>query len=418
MRDMQSKPVRTVRRMSEWKGFLRRRTAPARDGGSQSGRFVGVADVFCSVGGLTLGVAEAITAQGDTPRFTFAADLDEAALAVYLANFPEATGIPRSMDELVRMDIRGVGATAKIVGGKRGIKIDSAVPGAFGSHGGVPDVLLAGPPCQGHSMLNNHTRYDDPRNRLYLTVPAMAIKLGIPNIIIENVPGVLRDKNNVAVTAEALFKKYKYKTSSGVLAAHRLGWPQTRRRFFLIASLWGQPLSVEEILDEAARSLKMQFRDRQLPSVMWAIENLPPARAGEESWMQEPPNLSQENRRRIDSLIRSGKRDMPLEDRPPSHSGGTTYMANYGRMHPEKPAPTLTTGYATPGRGRFIHPTEPRTLLPREAARIQGFPDWFSFAADGKRPPRADLNRWIGNAVPSILGFHAYMALPKRPRGR
>ena len=92
MRDMQSKPVRTVRRMSEWKGFLRRRTAPARDGGSQSGRFVGVADVFCSVGGLTLGVAEAIAAQGDTPRFTFAADLDEAALAVYLANFPEEIG--------------------------------------------------------------------------------------------------------------------------------------------------------------------------------------------------------------------------------------------------------------------------------------------------------------------------------------
>ena len=104
MRGMQSKTVRTVRRMSEWKSFLRRRRVPAREGGSQSGRFVGVADVFCSVGGLTLGVAEAIAAQGDSPRFTFAADLDEAALAVYLANFPEATGIPRSMDELVRID--------------------------------------------------------------------------------------------------------------------------------------------------------------------------------------------------------------------------------------------------------------------------------------------------------------------------
>jgi len=409
---------RSSRRMSEWKKFLQRRRVHALNRGTRVGRFVDVADVFCSVGGLTLGVTQAIAAQGDTPRFTFAADLDEAALAVYLENFPEATGIPRSMDELVRMDIRGNGAAAKIVGGKRGIKIDTDVSGKFGSNGAVPDVLLAGPPCQGHSMLNNHTRYDDPRNRLYLTVPAMAIKLGIPNIIIENVPGVLRDKNSVAVTAEALFKKYKYKTSSGVLAAHKLGWPQTRKRFFLIASLWGQPLSVEEILAEAALSLESEFGNRPLPSVMWAIENLPSARGPEESWMQEPPNLSAENRRRINSLIRSGRLDMPLEDRPPSHSSGTTYMANYGRMHPEKPAPTLTTGYATPGRGRFIHPTEPRTLLPREAARIQGFPDWFSFSVDGTRPPRADLNKWIGNAVPSILGFHAYMALPRGPRRR
>ena len=108
---------------------------------------------------------------------------------------------------------------------------------------------------------------------------------------------------------------------------------------------------------------------------------------------------------------------MPLEERPPSHSSGTTYMANYGRMDPDKPAPTLTTGYATPGRGRFIHPTKPRTLLPREAARIQGFPDWFSFQAGDEQPPRAALNTWLGNAVPSILGFVTVQALPlKRKR--
>ena len=94
-------------------------------------------------------------------------------------------------------------------------------------------------------------------------------------------------------------------------------------------------------------------------------------------------------------------------------------MANYGRMDPDKPAPTLTTGYATPGRGRFIHPTKPRTLLPREAARIQGFPDWFSFQAGDEQPPRASLNTWLGNAVPSILGFVAVAALPPmRPRTR
>lgn len=414
------------RTMDEWQKFLASRERIDRPPLNNRPRTVTVADVFCSVGGLTLGVTEAIVAQGKRPKVAFAADVDAAALAVYRRNFPEACVVEESMDTLVQLQVQGTGENAKILNGRGGIKVDSRLLERFGGESERPDVLLAGPPCQGHSMLNNHTRYDDPRNRLYLTVPALAIKLGIPNIIIENVPGVLRDKGSVAVTAESLLKRYKYKTSSGelaayktssgVLAAHKLGWPQTRKRFFLIASLWGQPLSMEEMTRRASEDLENEFGDGPLPSVMWALDGIPKARTKTEEWMQAPPNLSAENVRRIRTLVRSGALDMPLDERPPSHSSGTTYMANYGRMDPEKPAPTLTTGYATPGRGRFIHPTEARTLNPREAARIQGFPDWFSFEVDGQQPPRTALNRWIGNAVPSILGFHAYGALPKRPK--
>ena len=147
--------------------------------------------------------------------------------------------------------------------------------------------------------------------------------------------------------------------------------------------------------------------------MLWALGGLPKKRT-DENGMRMEPNLSDENRRRIQVLEDSGELNMPLRERPPSHSSGTTYMANYGRMDPDKPAPTLTTGYATPGRGRFIHPTKPRTLLPREAARIQGFPDWFSFQAGDEQPPRASLNTWIGNAVPSIMGFVTVSALPLR----
>jgi DNA (cytosine-5)-methyltransferase 1 len=74
----------------------------------------------------------------------------------------------------------------------------------------------------------------------------------------------------------------------------------------------------------------------------------------------------------------------------------------------DRPAPTLTTGYLTPGRGRFIHPKDPRTLTPHEAARIQGFPDWFDFCAvPDREPSRKELGTWIGNAVPTILGYAA-----------
>ena len=70
---------------------------------------------------------------------------------------------------------------------------------------GDADVLLAGPPWQGHSNLNNHSRRTDERNELYLTVPATAIALDIPLVIIENVPAVVHDRLGVvAATTELL----------------------------------------------------------------------------------------------------------------------------------------------------------------------------------------------------------------------
>ena len=52
------------------------------------------------------------------------------------------------------------------------------------------DLVIAGPPCQGHSNLNNQTRRDDVRNALYLTVPAFAVAASARMAIIENVPEV------------------------------------------------------------------------------------------------------------------------------------------------------------------------------------------------------------------------------------
>ena len=388
---MNESSVLPPRSFEAWMEFL---TGPRR---RSRGNEFRIADVFCSVGGLTLGASEALIEQGFKPVVSFASDLASDALAVYEKNFKPLVSIQGSMDDLVQMSVVGTGGKATIKDDKNGIEVDRRL-----RQGQRPDLLLAGPPCQGHSMLNNHTRYDDPRNQLYLKVPALAIKLGIPNVIIENVPGVLRDKNSVAVTAEGLLNNYGYRTTSGVIGAHKIGWPQTRQRFFLIASKWGRPTSIPQILSQNYATAR---------PVLWALGGLPKKR-DDENGMQMQPNLSVENRRRIQVLEDSGELNMPLRERPPSHSSGTTYMANYGRMDPNKPSPTLTTGYATPGRGRFIHPTKPRTLLPREAARIQGFPDWFSFQAGDEQPPRTTLNTWLGNAVPSIMGYVTVSALP------
>jgi DNA (cytosine-5)-methyltransferase 1 len=54
------------------------------------------------------------------------------------------------------------------------------------------------------------------------------------------------------------------------------------------------------------------------------------------------------------------------------------------------------------GQGRFVHPGKPRTITPREAARLQFVPDFFAF---GEHTPRKELADMIGNAVPTKLSY-------------
>jgi DNA (cytosine-5)-methyltransferase 1 len=91
------------------------------------------------------------------------------------------------------------------------------------------------------------------------------------------------------------------------------------------------------------------------------------------------------------------------------------YPSVYGRLWWHKPSQTITTGFLTPGRGRYIHPLRPRVIMPHEAARIQSFPDTFSFVVDPSTPPsRTGLQKWIGDAVPPLLGYAATLPLMVR----
>ena len=76
------------------------------------------------------------------------------------------------------------------------------------------------------------------------------------------------------------------------------------------------------------------------------------------------------------------------------HSGA------YGRLNQHGVAPTITTRFDTPSGGRFIHPLFDRTLTPREAARIQSFPDDFIFYGS-----KSSICKQIGNAVPPKIAY-------------
>lgn len=82
----------------------------------------------------------------------------------------------------------------------------------------------------------------------------------------------------------------------------------------------------------------------------------------------------------------------------------------YGRLRRERPAYTINTFFTRPGNGCHLHYDyeggQHRTLSFREAARLQSFPDDFSFCG-----PKTSIAKQIGNAVPPLLGYRIAKSL-------
>ena len=354
-------------------------------------------DLFAGAGGLALGIRRFLAETGSHALTELAADTDARALTAYAANHNTRICSTDSVGSLVDFRLRGWADDADFVYEPEMTddQISEATKGV--------DLVMAGPPCQGHSNLNNWSRRDDTRNLLYLTVPAFAVAAGAKAIIIENVPSVIHDQTCVVQTTRRLLELSGYEVTEGVLAADAMGWPQTRRRFFMVARRDGPPIPLEQVTD------LLTEHDHEPRSVWWAIGD-DQAVTGHPT-MDAASDLTTENRERINWLFDNDAYDLDLERRPTCHQDGTTYTSVYGRMHRDKPSGTITTGFMTPGRGRFVHPTERRTLTPGEAARLQGFPKNYRFVTDPNNPPsRAQLAKWIGDAVPMPLGYGAALA--------
>ena len=210
------------------------------------------AEMFCGSGGLALGAAQACAELGIQPRSVAAVDHDPEAVGVYAANHYPDIASTDSVSVLVDYRVKGAGESATFR-----YEPELLEP-AWTELVGQIDVLFAGPPCQGHSNLNNHSRRDDLRNELYLTVPAMAIALQAPVVVIENVPAVVHDRTGVVSTTINLLQEAGYAVETGVLKADAMGWAQRRSRFFVIASRLAAPLpvsAVAELLADTPRSV-------------------------------------------------------------------------------------------------------------------------------------------------------------------
>ena len=348
-------------------------------------------DLFCGPGGLALGFSQACAEMGFDFVSEAAIDDDAGAVDVYATNHGTMRRISASVRSLIDFQVRGIGGKAKFLYDPE--IVDDVAAELVGN----VDVVLAGPPCQGHSNLNNHTRRTDRRNELYLTVPAFAVATGASMVVIENVPAVVHDRQQVVGTTRALLERAGYTVTLGRAFADRLGWPQTRQRFFLLARKDSAPAEIEQV----GEALRSNQRD-----LWWAIRDLEDETI--DGRLVVEADYSDENRRRIDWLFDHEEHNLPASERPECHQDGTTYNAVYGRLFRDKPAPTITTGFMTPGRGRYIHPTRRRTLTPHEAARLQGFPDGYDFHPYPDRvSAKSQLGKWIGDAVPMPLGYVA-----------
>jgi DNA (cytosine-5)-methyltransferase 1 len=339
-------------------------------------------DLFSGCGGLSLGLEQAAEAVGFRVETALAVDTDSASLEVFEKNF--------APNEVVDHDIAG------LVDGELGERVSLAERRLRNRFSGL-DFLVGGPPCQGHSDLNNHTRRRDPKNLLYLRMARFAEVVRPRFVLVENVPGVVHDRAGVVDDASAALRANGYYVSTGVVHANRIGGAQTRRRHLLLASLEG-PVDVTDLSNGFGRDPM---------TVDEALLGIPTCEGTE--LFHRSASHSAENRRRIDYLFDHDLLNLPDAERPDCHRlKKHSYTAVYGRMRGDAPAPTITRGFGSTGQGRFVHPRERRTLTPREAARIQGFPDYFDFSTCTKR---VALHGMIGNAVPSRLAYAASMSL-------
>lgn len=354
------------------RAWLRHPTPPVRGTGTP----LRAVDLFAGCGGLSVGLAEAARALGRPFEPVLAVDLDATATATYAANFPTAAA--RCAD------------VADILPGAPGARLTQAERLLAKHHRDV-DVLVGGPPCQGHSDFNNRTRHADDKNELYQAMVRAAEVLAPEHLLIENVPGALNDKRAVVQrTADAL-ERLGYHVDIGVVDLSTLGVPQTRRRLVLLASLT-HAVTAAQVVDAHRRERR---------TTAWAFDDLenPPS----ETLLDAPAQSAPATRARIDYLYAHGAFDLPDSQRPACHAnGGHSYKSIYGRLAWDRPAQTVTTGFYSMCMGRNVHPSQRRTITAHEAARLQYLPDWFSFAHVRRRTA---LARMIGNAVPSRLSY-------------
>ena len=326
------------------------------------------------MGGLTIGAIEAAQELNKTPAIKFACDFNKETSTFYQKNFEHW------LEKYYYGDISEILSDNFLT-------IPSEIETSHLSLSGGIDFLLAGPPCQGHSNLNNHSRRKDPRNVLYLRTIRF-IEITRPTyFMIENVPAVIHSEESVVKTSMQLLEDFGYEVLENVIDFTRLGIPQSRKRHIIFGSL---NHDLNKIISRIYTERKTLVSD--------VLEDLLNIQSS--SIFDTASRMTKENSIRAKYLFETDSYELPNELRPKCHQGTHSYKSMYGRLRWNDVAQTITSGFGSMGQGRFLHPKRERVITPHEAARIQGLPDWLDYSGIKLR---SSLQRMIGNAVPPAL---------------
>ena len=287
-------------------------------------------------------------------------------------------------------------------------------------------LVCGGPPCQGFSMANRQRILDDPRNSLYKQYLFFLGHVRPQFFIMENVKGMMnKTKEIIQNFEEYLGEDYQY--DYAILKAQDFGVPQNRERFIMIGNRMG--IKPEIIFEEINKFKRTPFVLRD------ALEGLPHLEARKEKGAKDVENEKSgftvrdfeyvknafynfiNDGRDIGKLYNhknryNNERDLEIYRRLPQGANSLhesiadimpykrrndIFKDKYFKLDENQICKTITS-HMKFDCNMYIHPWEARGLSPREAARIQTFPD--DYVLTGAQ------NMWyaqVGNAVPVKL---------------
>lgn len=371
-----------------------------------------IVDLFCGAGGLSLGFIEAGF------KVVLANDIQDVCCETYKYNHPELPS-----ERVVLGDIRQV---------LDNISIPEEV-----------DLVVGGPPCQGFSSANKHHKViDDPRNLLYKYFIEAISKFAPKFVVMENVRGMLKvadqvisDYNNISITIDG--KKLSYVADYRLFNSQNFGVSQSRERLIYIAIrsdiAEAKKLSPSKLFEDINSSCKDKpirllrealdfIRPLESPRVK-GLTNEDDERTGKKIDVNyfsgcDSPYLSAINcGRSIPFLFNHKARyasdtnykiferleqgddatNEKIKDIMPYSHRNHCFKDKYYKLIADKPCRTITAHLRMDCLSH-IHPFQIRTITPREAARIQSFPDDYLFLG-------AYLKTYmqVGNAVPPLM---------------
>ena len=296
------------------------------------------------------------------------------------------------------------------------------------------DLIIGGPPCQAYSLVGRSRSPSrmkgDKRNYLYIFYAEFLKKYQPLYFVFENVTGLLSAKdeedNSYFDDMRRLFSKCGYETGYGTLLASDYGVPQKRKRVVLVGKR-GKSTGFYPMPDKCESDVTVKKFFSDLPSLTAGSGSPGPCNVGsrEESVLYEvgiqngdklPVTFHQarpHNERDLEiyriavklwneEKVRLNYNTLP--DRLKTHRHRNSFFDRFRVVDQNSPSHTVVAHIAKDGH-YYIHPDikQNRSITPREAARLQTFPDDYYFESSSGKPCRTPAYCQIGNAVPVLL---------------